>query len=90
MEMKTKINEWELIKHTSFCTTKETISNVKMQPSERERIMTNETSGKELIYNMYKQLMQLNTRKTNKQKNNNKKNRPKNQRHFSKEDILMD
>ena len=63
MEIKTKINKWNLIKLKSFCTTKETISKVKTQLSEFEKIVTNETTDKELISKIYKQLIQLNTRK---------------------------
>ena len=48
-----------------FCTAKETIIKVKRQPSEWEKIMANETTDKGLISKIYKQLMQLNTRKTN-------------------------
>ena len=48
-----------------FCTAKETIIKVKIQPSEWEKIMANETTDKGLISKIYKQLMQLNTRKTN-------------------------
>ena len=48
-----------------FCTTKETKSKVKGQPSEWEKIIANETTDKELISKIYKQLMQLNTRKAN-------------------------
>ena len=66
MEIKAKINKWDLIKIKSFCTTKETITKVKRQPSEWEKIIANETIDKELISKIYKQLIQLNTRKTNK------------------------
>ena len=65
MEVKTKVNKWDLIKHKSFCTEKETISKVKRQPSEQEKIIANETTDKGLISKIYKQLIQLNTRKTN-------------------------
>ena len=63
MEIKTKINKWDLIKLKSFCTMKETISKVKRQPSEWEKIIANEATDKELISKIYKQLMQLNTKK---------------------------
>ena len=49
----------------SFCTTKKTISKVKRQPSEREKIITNEATDKELISKIYKQFLQLNSRKIN-------------------------
>ena len=48
-----------------FCTTKETISKVKRQPSEWEKITANEATDKDLISKIYKQLMQLNARKIN-------------------------
>ena len=65
MEIKTKVNKWDLIKLKSFCTAKETISKVKRQPSEQEKIIANETTNKGLIFKLYKQLIQLNNRKTN-------------------------
>ena len=65
MEIKAKINKWDLIILKSFCTTKETISKVKSQPSELEKIIANEATDKELISKIYKQLMQLNSRKIN-------------------------
>ena len=65
IEIKTKVNMWDLIKLKSFCTAKETISKVKRQPSEWEKIIANETTDKGLISKIYKQLIQLNTRKTN-------------------------
>ena len=70
--MKTKINKWDLIKLKVFCTAKETISQVKRQPSEWEKIMANETIDKALISKIYKQLIQLNKRKTT-QSNNGEK-----------------
>ena len=63
LEIKAKINKWGLIKIKSFCTTKETISKVKRQPSEWEKIIGNEATDKELISKIYKQLLQLNSRK---------------------------
>ena len=65
MEIKAKVNKWYLIKLKSFCTAKETISKVKRQPSEQEKIIANETTDKGLISKIYKQLIQLNARKTN-------------------------
>ena len=65
LEIKEKINKWDLIKIKSFCTTKETISKVKRQPSEWEKIIANEATDKELISKIYKQLRQLNSRKIN-------------------------
>ena len=65
MEIKTKINNWDLIKLKSFCTAKETTNKVKRQPSEWEKIVARETTGKELISKIYKQLIQLNARKAN-------------------------
>ena len=60
-----EINKWGLIKSKSFCTSKETISKVKRQPSEWEKIIANEATDKQLISKIYKQLLQLNSRKIN-------------------------
>ena len=64
-QIKTKVNKWDLIKLKSFCTAKGTISKVKRQPSEWEKITAKETTDKGLISKIYKQLIQLNARKTN-------------------------
>ena len=86
MEIKAKINKWDPIKLKSFCTTKETIGKVKRQPSEWEKITANEATDKGLIPKIYKQFIQLNTRKMN---NPIKKWAKNLNRHFFKEDIQM-
>ena len=86
LEIKAKINKWDLIKIKSFCPTKETISKVKRQPSEWEKIIANEATDKQLNSKIYKQHLQLNFRKIN---NPIKKWAKELNRHFSKEDIQM-
>ena len=83
---KSKNKKWDLIKLKSFCTTKESISKVKRQPSEREKKTANEATDKELMSKIYKQLLQLNSRKIN---DPIKKWAKDLNRHFSKEDIQM-
>ena len=86
MDIKTKVSTWDLIKLESFCVAKKTISKVKGQHSEWEKIIANETTDKGLISKIHKRVIQLNTRKTN---NLIKKWESDLKRHFSKEDIRM-
>ena len=86
MEIKTKINKWDLMKLKSFPTAKETINKMKRQPSEWEKIFANEAIDKGLISKIYKLLFAAQYQKTNIpiQKWAEDLNR-----HFSKEDIQI-
>ena len=86
MKIKAKINKWDLIKLKRFCTMKETISKVKRQPSEWEKIIANEATDKGLISKIYKQLLQFNSRKIS---DPIKKRTKELNRHFSKEEKQM-
>ena len=57
MGIKAKINKWDLMKCKSFCTTKGTISKVKRQPSEWEKIIANEATDRGLISKIYRLYM---------------------------------
>ena len=87
MEIKTKINNWDLMKLKSFCKAKETTNKTKRQPSEWEKMFANESTDKGLISNIY-----INSscssilKKTN---NPIQKWAEDLNRHFSKEDIQM-
>ena len=86
MEVKTKINKWDLIKLKNYCTTKKTIKKIIRQSPEWKKIIANETTDKGLLSKIHKHFIQLNTRKTN---NPNKKWVEALNWHFSKEDIQM-
>ena len=86
MEIKAKINNWDLMKLKRFCIIKETISKVKRQPSDWEKIIANKATDKGLTSKIYKQLLQLNSRKINDLVKNWAKEL---NRYISKEDIQM-
>ena len=86
MEIKTKLNKWDLMKLKISCTAKENINKTNRQPSEWEKIFANEATDKGLISKIYKQLMELNIKKTN---NPLQKWAENLNRHFIKEDIHM-
>ena len=82
--LKERIKEWDLIKMKSFCMAKENSIKMKREPTVWENIFANDTSDKELISKIYKELTRLPSRKTN---NPIKKWAKDLNRHFSKEDI---
>ena len=65
IEIKTKINKWDLVKLKSFCTAKETINKMKRQPTNWEKIFSKNATDQGLISKIYKQLIQLNIKKPN-------------------------
>ena len=87
MELKAKINKWDLVKLKSFRTMKETISKVKRQPSEWEKIIANEATDKELISKIYKKFLQLNSRK--KKRPNQKMGQRTKQTFFQRRHMLL-
>ena len=59
MEIKTKLNKWDVCKLKSFCTAKETINKTKRQPTNWEKIFVNDVTNKGSVSKIYKQLMTL-------------------------------
>ena len=85
-EIKAKINQWDLIKLTRFCSAKETKKKIKRQLTEWEKIVSNAAADKGVISKIYKQLVQLNSKKANNPMGKWTKDL---NRHFSKEYIQM-
>ena len=86
MEIKTKINKWDIIKFTSFCTAKETINKMKRQPLEPEKIIANET----ITTDEYPKYISISCNSIlEKQAIQLKKQAEDLSRHFSKEDTQM-
>ena len=86
MEIRVKIDKWDIVILKSFCATKETIGKVKRQCSEWEKTIASKTTDNELISKIYNQFMQLKSRKIN---DPIKIWAKELKRHFSKEDIQM-
>ena len=86
MEIKAKINKWDLVKLKSFCTMKETISKEKRHPSEWEKVIADEENDQELISKKYTRSFCSSIPKIN---DPIKKWAKELNRHFSKEDIQM-
>ena len=84
-ETQAKMNFWDSIKVKTFCTAKETGNKTKRQAMEWEKIFANDITDKGLISKIYKELLKLNTQKTN----TLKKRTEDVNRHFSKKDIEM-
>ena len=89
IEIRAKINKWDLIKLAGFCTAKETKKKTKRQLTEWEKIVSNDATDKGLISRTYKQLIQLNNKK---QTTNLKMRSPEQtffQRHIDSQQVKM-
>jgi hypothetical protein len=84
-QLRERINKWDM-KLKSFCTTKETVTRLKTQPTEWKKIFLSYTSDKGLIDRIYRELKKLNSPQINDlmKKWTNEMNRA-----FSKEEIQM-
>jgi hypothetical protein len=58
-------DKWDLIKFQSFCKAKDTVNWTKQQPTNWEKIFTNPTFDRGLIFNIYKELKKLDSREPN-------------------------
>ena len=85
-QTKANMNYWDFIKKKSFCTVKETVIKTKRQLTEWEKIFANDISDKRVVSKIYKELIKLNTQKTNSPV---KKWAKDMNRYFFKEDIQM-
>ena len=65
IEIKAKINKWDLIKLTSFCTAKETTNKMKRQPRDRQKIFANDVTNNSFFSKIQKQLKELNNNQAN-------------------------
>ena len=72
-ETKAKVNYWDFVKLKSFCTAKVTVNKTKRQPTEREKIFTNDISDKGLVSNIY---TELSLKKTSKWPRDTRKTAP--------------
>jgi hypothetical protein len=63
--LRSRIDKWDLIKLQSFCKAKDTANRTKQLPTDWEKILTNPTSDRELISNIYKELKKLDSKEPN-------------------------
>ena len=63
-DLRSRIDEWNLMKLQSFCKAKNTVKKMKWQPTHWERIFTNPTSDRGLVSNIYKELNKLDSRES--------------------------
>ena len=64
MEIKIKINKWDIFKLKSFCTAKEAVNKTKRQPTDWEKIVADDVTHERLVSRIYKQLMIIYSTKT--------------------------